>query len=197
MQADTPLHPFIRRSILFSLSSWLHVLPLIGGILGARYAILAIRAIRQSGGAWRGESTAFKSLLAGILGAILSGSTLALAIIVYQPFNSTNERRNEDAVRKSEIQIAYEAVRAYADHNEGNLPETVDELLYQGFLQPRNVASYRNTDGSYSLRILATGNWNTHTEPQHVLCIEATRPNASGRLPRVYMDGRFEYITPK
>ena len=193
MTASAPLHPLVRRSIVFTALGWLHLLPVIGGVLGARDALGAISAIRASNGAWSGEQAAFRSLLGGILATIVSASLLCLAIIVYQPFNQRNERRNEDAVRKSEIQLAYEAVRAYADRNEGRIPTDLDALVADGLLLPRSVASYRDDDGSIAIRIAVRGIWTEVDNPEHTICVEAREPNSSGRLPRVYMDGRFAY----
>ena len=194
MPASAPPHPLVRRSILFTVLGWLQLLPVIGGILGARDALRALAAIRSSNGAWSGEQAAFRSLLGGILATIVSGSLLCLAIIVYQPFNQRNERRNEDAVRKSEIQLAYEAVRTYADRTEGRLPTDLDSLVFDGLLLPRSVASYRNADGVIGIRIAVQGTWAGVADPEHTICVEAREPNSSGRLPRVYMDGRFEYL---
>lgn len=197
MPASAPPHPLVRRSITFTVLGWLQLLPVIGGILGARDALRALAAIRSSNGSWSGEQAAFRSLLGGILATIVSGSLLCLAIIVYQPFNQRNERRNEDAVRKSEIQLVYEAVRAYADRNEGRIPTDLDALVAEGLLLPRSVASYRDASGAIAIRIAVQGVWTEVAEPEHTVCVEAREPNSSGRLPRVYMDGRFEYAPPK
>ena len=197
MTASAPLHPLVRRSILFTVLGWLQLLPVIGGALGARDALRAISAIRASNGAWSGEPAAFRSLLGGILATIVSASVLCLAIIVFQPFNQRNERRNEDAVRKSEIQLAYEAVRAYADRNDGRIPTDLDTLVDDGLLLPRSVASYRDGNGTIAIRIAVQGTWAGVADPEHTVCVEAREPNTSGRLPRVFMDGRFEYVPPK
>ncbi|MFO1522810.1 MAG: hypothetical protein U1G05_12370 [Kiritimatiellia bacterium] len=79
-----PLHPLARRSIVFTSLGVLHLLPVLGGLLGMRYGLRAVAAIRASGGAWRGEQAAFRSLFIGLLSAIVSTALLCLAIIVYQ-----------------------------------------------------------------------------------------------------------------
>ncbi|MFO1492084.1 MAG: hypothetical protein U1F87_14520 [Kiritimatiellia bacterium] len=192
-----PLHPLARRSIVFTSLGVLHLLPVLGGLLGMRYGLRAVAAIRASGGAWRGEQAAFRSLFIGLLSAIVSTALLCLAIIVYRAFNRKNERRNEEAVKKSEIQLAYEAVHTYADRHEGRLPPDIATLVRDGLLLPQSVTSYRKPDGAIALRLAVRGTWAAVTNQEHTLCVEAEEPASSGRIPRVYMDGRFEFLTPR